>query len=100
MDEFSTIRNYLLENMVWMISDSSGIPPSLAAPAGFEVIPYGQYNGPYFYYKGRTSRKLRKELDRLWKQSPQKNLPFCYGYPDSTRKGHHLMVTRPKKASP
>lgn len=99
MDEFSTIRNYLLEHMVWMISDSSGIPPSLSAAAGFEVIPYGQYNGPYFYYKGRTSRKFRKELERLWKRSSQKNLPFCYGYPDSTRKGHHLMVTRPRQSS-
>ena len=30
--EFSLIRNYLLKNMVWMISDSTGIPTDHAAP--------------------------------------------------------------------
>ncbi len=36
---FATIRNYLLENMDFMVSDSTGIPPRFAREAGFEVVP-------------------------------------------------------------
>jgi hypothetical protein len=93
MDEFSTIRNYLLGHVDWMISDSSGIPPEYAKPAGFEQTAYGDYAGPYFYYTGRTAPRLRKQFAALWAR-PARKLPFRYGYPDSTRKGNHLMITR------
>ncbi len=94
MDEFSTIRDYLLGHMTWMISDSSGIPPRYARAAGFEQIPYGDYAGPYFYYRGRTSHDIGKQFLELWESSPKRKLPFRYGYPDVTKKGKHLMVTR------
>src|SRR6185295_1120664 len=45
--EFGTIRRYLLSHMTWMISDSTGIPPDMAAAAGFEQIPYGRFEGPF-----------------------------------------------------
>ncbi|HUH04233.1 MAG TPA: hypothetical protein VML75_19680 [Kofleriaceae bacterium] len=93
MDEFSTIRSYLLGHVEWMISDSSGIPPEYAGPAGFEQTAYGDYAGPYFYYTGRTVARIRKQFDKLWAK-PARALPFRYGYPDSTRKGNHLMITR------
>ena len=99
-EEFSTIRDYLLGHMVWMISDSSGIPPSMSSAAGFEVSAYGEYTGPYFYYRGRTSRRIRKEFVELWKNSQKRKLRFRYGYPDSTKKGNHLMVTRRQKPAP
>ena len=38
---FSSIRQYLLDNMDFMVSDSTGIPPRFAREAGFEVIPFG-----------------------------------------------------------
>lgn len=93
MDEFSTIRDYLLGHVVWMASDSSGIPPHFARAAGFEQRAYGDYAGPYFYYSGRTVKTIRDDFAALWKK-PAGALPFRYGYPDSTRKGNHLLITR------
>ena len=43
-DQFSTIRNYLLDNMVFMVSDSTGIPPRFATKAGFVQETYGKFN--------------------------------------------------------
>ncbi len=98
MNDFSTIRDYLLANMVWMISDSSGIPPAMARAAGFEQITYGSFTGPYFYYSRRTSKQISKAFIKLWQEdNPARKLPFRYGYPDSTKKGNHLMITRPAR---
>ncbi|HSD90001.1 MAG TPA: hypothetical protein VLB44_20865 [Kofleriaceae bacterium] len=91
-DDFSTIRNYLLANVAWMISDSSGIPPRYAAPAGYELIPYGDFTGPYFT---QDPINARAELIKLWKEQPHQDLPFRFGYPDKD-KHNHLMVMRPK----
>jgi hypothetical protein len=86
---FSHIRAYLLDHAVWMLSDSTGIPPSLARAAGFEQESYGIFHGPmlaqYSHY--------RRELQALWRAGPRRMLPFYFGYPD--RDGHgHMMVTR------
>ena len=93
-DDFTNIRNYLLKNMAWMISDASGIPPSYAGPAGFEQITYGAFTGPYFII---DSKNTRAEFVKLWKTNPKKPLPFRFGYPDAD-KNNHLMITRPKRA--
>ncbi|MBA3541645.1 MAG: hypothetical protein H0T79_18670 [Deltaproteobacteria bacterium] len=91
-DDFSKIRNYLLQNVAWMISDASGIPPSYAEPAGFEQITYGEFTGPYFII---DSKNTRREFVKLWKNQPKRALPFRFGYPDDA-KHNHLMITRPK----
>jgi hypothetical protein len=96
MDEFSRIRDYLLGHMAWMVSDSSGIPPAAARAAGFEQITYGDYTGPYFSYGDKSVAAARAQFLRLWqKENPRRKLPFRYGYPDATKKGNHLLVTRP-----
>ena len=85
---FSQIRDYLLGHMVWMISDSTGIPPEDATAAGFEQIPYGQFEGPFL----KAGQKPSEAFQRLWADSPEA-LPFRFGYPDSA--GHsHLLITR------
>ncbi len=91
-DEFSMIRNYLLENMVWMISDTSGIAPADAQAAGFEQIPYGVYVGPYSA-RAEAKHSIRRAFIALWKKSADPKLPFRYGYPDA-EDHNHLMVTR------
>jgi hypothetical protein len=94
-DDFGKIRDYLLRNMVWMISDASGIPPSYADPAGFEQITYGVFNGPYFLQDGKNTRA---EFVKLWKTQPARPLAFRFGYPDQD-KNNHLMITRPKSVA-
>ena len=94
-DDFSQIRDYLLQHLVWMISDASGIPPSFARPAGFEQITYGDFAGPYFVIDDKNTRA---EFVKLWKEQPHRDLPFRFGYPDS-EKHNHLMITRPRPSA-
>jgi hypothetical protein len=91
-DDFGQVRDYLLKNIAWMISDASGIPPSYADPAGFEQVTYGDFAGPYFVIDNKNTRA---EFVKMWKQQPHRDLPFRFGYPDSD-KHNHMMITRPK----
>ncbi|HEY1815338.1 MAG TPA: hypothetical protein VGG74_23480 [Kofleriaceae bacterium] len=91
-DDFTQIRDYLLKNIAWMISDASGIPPSYADPAGYEQVTYGDFTGPYFVIDPKNTRA---EFVKLWKNQPHRELPFRFGYPDNANH-NHLMITRPK----
>jgi hypothetical protein len=92
-DDFSNIRNYLLENIVWMITDASGLPPSFASKAGLQQTTYGTFEAPYF---DKDSKEVKREFVKLWKEQPKRELPFRFGYPD-LRKNNHMMVTERKK---
>ncbi len=92
-ENFSIFRNYLLKNMEWMVSDSTGIPPHFATPAGFVQDAFGQFDGPL-----RDMHPGRVEIDefrRLFAAQPKRALPFRYGYPDAAKHAH-LVVTRRK----
>jgi hypothetical protein len=89
--EFSHIRNYLLANMEWMVSDSTGVPPKYAEEAGFEQETWGKYHGSFLKI-GHTYGPAQR---KMWLNNPQQKLGFWFGYPDKNRNGH-LMVTRPK----
>jgi hypothetical protein len=91
-DDFTQIRDYLLEHLAWMVSDASGIPPSYAGPAGFEQVTYGEFTGPYFI---QDEKNTRAEFVKLWRTQPHRALGFRFGYPDA-EKHNHLMVTRPR----
>jgi hypothetical protein len=86
---FSRVRSYLLENMVFMLSDSTGVPPRFAKKAGFVQETYGHFAGPFL----DANAELGAEFAALWKEQPQRELPFRYGYPDS-QKQYHLLVTK------
>ena len=86
--EFAQIRNYLLRNMVWMISDSTGIPTDDAVANGFEQIPYGRFDGPFLGGGIRPAEVFRK----LWAEKAQP-LAFRFGYPDAGNHDH-LLITR------
>jgi hypothetical protein len=45
-DHFSTIRGWLVDHTDWMASDSTGLPPRIAGPAGFTQDTYGVFDGP------------------------------------------------------
>jgi hypothetical protein len=93
-NEFSTIRNYLLKNMAWMISDSTGIPPRFLKDTGFVQDTYGTFEGPSSF--GTTDKRDGEDMKKLFKANPHSDLPFrYYGYPDQNHHGH-VIVTRPK----
>jgi len=89
---FSRIRNYLLANMVFMISDSTGIPPEYARQAGFVEETYGSFQGA-MCFDDCPSDKYSDQFKELWSGQPQRKLDFRYGYVDSKR-ANNLMVTR------
>jgi hypothetical protein len=86
---FSRIRSYLLENMAFMLSDSTGIPPQYAEPAHFTQETYGSFAGPFL----DANTKDGDDFRQLWKSQPFRPLPFRWGYLDSERRPH-LVVTR------
>ncbi|HEU0032239.1 MAG TPA: hypothetical protein VFQ53_16505 [Kofleriaceae bacterium] len=90
---FSTIRSYMLEHLAWMLSDSTGIPPTYAEPAGMVQETYGTYTGAFL--EGSRETRQDDSFVALWKRQPRRRLPFRFGYLDATGNAH-LVVTRRK----
>jgi hypothetical protein len=89
---FKTVRDYLLAHADWMISDATGIPPSIAKPAGFEQETWGRFTGAAL----KVSRATDEDFVRLWSERPVRPLPFTFGYQDKDD-NDHMMVTRRAK---
>jgi hypothetical protein len=96
MDSFSEIRDYLLANMTWMASDSTGIPPRFAKKAGFTQITYGTFAGAFLE---EADPSTGEAMAKLWSTQPHRKLAFRYGYPDSAQ-NLHLMITQPAERKP
>jgi hypothetical protein len=89
-EHFRLIRGWLVDHTDWMASDSTGLPPRIAGPAGFTQDAYGTFDGPSPF--GSPDRADSDDVKRLFASQPVRDLPFRYGYPDSH--GHaHLIVT-------
>lgn len=92
---FTVVRDYLLGHMTFMISDSTGVAPSDAARAGFEMETWGKFSGPFLLARKSVADEYRK----LWAEQPARDLPFRYGYPDASGQ-NHLVITRPRAKPP
>jgi hypothetical protein len=89
-EHFSLVRAWLTAHVAWMASDSTGLPPRLAAARGFSQEGYGIYEGRPW---GMTEGEDGAALLRLFASKPQHDLGFHYGYPD--KNGHaYLILTR------
>jgi hypothetical protein len=93
---FSRIRRYLLANMEFMISDSTGIPPQHASAAGFVQESYGSFDGPFL----EANMKDGEDFCALWAGQPKRELKFRYGYVDVLRQNHLLVTKRPASVTP
>ncbi len=94
-DAFSIIRNYLATHTDFMISDSTGFPPSYAKKMGFVQDTYGSYT--YSEPFGLVDNKNMEDLRKLFLANPHTDVPFRYGYPDDDHKGGHhghILVSR------
>ena len=96
LDGFSEIRDLLLGNMVWMASDSTGVPPRFARKAGFVQVTYGTFTAPFLEEADKTTGEA---MAKLWASQPHRKLPFRYGYPDANQ-NLHLMITQPAEPKP
>ncbi len=93
--DFSLIRNYLLDHLAWMLSDSTGIPPAYARPAAMVQETYGAYAGAFL--EGAQEGKHDEAFIELWKTQKRRRLGFRFGYVDRDKQAH-LVVTRPRAA--
>ena len=88
---FSAIRSYLTGHAVFMVSDSTGIPPLYARRAHLRQITYGRFTGAYL-----TASEIHgKAFTDLWAAQPYRHLSFRFGYPDAAG-NFHLLITRRK----
>jgi len=96
---FSLIRNYLLANMDFMISDGTGIPPEFARKAGFIQETYGSFQGA-MCFDDCPKDEYNDQFKDLWASQPRRDLGFRYGYLDSKSSYHLLVTRRPSVATP
>ncbi len=90
-EHFTLIRGWLVDHTDWMVSDSTGLPPRVAGPAGFTQDTFGTFDGPSPF--GDPDHADADDVRKLFAGQPTRDLAFRYGYPDSH--GHaHLIVTR------
>jgi hypothetical protein len=91
--DFSLVRGYILDHLAWMLSDSTGVPPSIAKKAGMIQETYGLYDGAFL--EGDQGNVFDLQFVDLWKNQRKRYLPFRFGYVDMNKQAH-LLVTRPK----
>jgi hypothetical protein len=91
--DFSVIRGYMLDHLKWMLSDSTGIPPTYARPAGMVQETYGHYEGAFL--ESAQDNRHDDAFVALWHAQKTRRLPFRFGYVDKDKQAH-LVVTRPK----
>jgi hypothetical protein len=91
--DFSRIRDYMLDHLAWMLSDSTGIPPNYARPANMVQETYGSYHGAFL--EGARGSRADEQFVSLWRTQPQRKLGFRFGYVDAGGSGH-LVVTKPR----
>lgn len=95
--DFSRVRGYLLDHLAWMLSDSTGIPPAYAKPAGMIQETYGKFDGAFL--EGAQTNKANEAFVELWATQKKRALPFRFGYVDMNKQAH-LVVTRPRPKRP
>lgn len=88
---FNTIRDWLMNHTDWMISDTTGVPPRIAAKYGFEQNYYGIYEFAEPF--GTVNNKDMNEFHEKFKGNAPIN--FRYGYPDNKSHGHIVVTHKP-----
>ncbi len=95
--DFSAFRDYLIANVDWMVSDTTGIPPSYGMPAGFEYETWGDWKSSNM---AAGNGAVRSTWQALYQQNPGKPLSFKFGYPNGAGEGHLVITKRTGKAQP
>lgn len=93
-DGFNTMRKYITDNVVWMVSDSTGLPPKYGTPAGFEYETWGRYEESNMKAGGAVTPAWKA----MYKAQPRRELKFRFGYPDKRLRGHLIIMRKAPKA--
>ena len=89
-NDFSSMRKYLVANVQWMVSDSTGLGPKYGKPAGFVYETYGKFDA--------TNMPAGDSMTPFWKTEykaqPARELKFRFGYPDRKNSNHLIIMRR------
>jgi hypothetical protein len=92
--DFSLIRNYLMANVEWMVSDTTGVPPSYGQPGGFEYETWGDWQSANM---NAGNGAVRATWKALFAASPKRKLDFRFGYPNGAGDHHMVFMKRAAK---
>lgn len=90
-DSFSIMRDYLIKNVQWMVSDATGVAPKWGKASGFEYETYGGFKNPHIPAGTGIAQDWRKEFEGQEKRT----LGFRFGYYDKSNT-NHLIIMRKK----
>jgi hypothetical protein len=86
---FSIVRDYLVSHAVYMVSDSTGVPPRFWKKAGCALETFGSFEKSFL----PASSTYEAEFHTAFEHA--KRVPMRFGYPDaSPEKRSHLVVVR------
>jgi hypothetical protein len=86
---FAVIRDWLVAHAVFMISDSTGVPPRYWKKAGCSVETFGSFQKSFLGTWEGFQQELRDEF------AAARRLPMRFGYPDgSPEKRSHCLVVK------
>jgi len=87
---FTTVRNFLLQNSVSVLEDDSGIPARFFTPDRWTLRFFGTYSGPIALFKNYYQPDLRQ----LYEASSPKRLTFGFGYRWNNRASTLILAVR------
>ncbi|MDB4961176.1 MAG: hypothetical protein JWP01_1175 [Myxococcales bacterium] len=93
-DTFSSMRKYIVANVVWMVSDTTGLPPKTGTAAGFEYETHGEFERPNM----KAGTEVAPQWRALYAEQPKRPLGFRFGYPDRKFRGHLIIMRKAKQA--
>ena len=97
LGSFHKIRAYLLANVDWMVSDTTGIAPQWGTRAGFEYEAWGKFEN----HSMGTAAGVVPSWRALFKSQRARPLGFRFGYAGTDATGafshKHLIIMRKPK---
>ncbi len=90
-NDFTTMRKYLIDNVQWMASDSTGIGPKYGKPAGFVYETFGKFEATNMPAGNSITPSWKAE----YKAQPARELKFRFGYPDRKNSNHLILMRKP-----
>jgi len=92
-DDFSKMRQYVIDHVDWMVSDSTGLPPKYGEPAGFTY----ETHGAFLTSNMAAGSSVAPVYKKMFAEQPKRPLDFRFGYPDGTHHSGHLIVMNKAK---
>ncbi|MEP6859800.1 MAG: hypothetical protein ABJE66_04215 [Deltaproteobacteria bacterium] len=87
-DDFSKMRQYVIDHVDWMVSDSTGLPPKYGEPAGFTY----ETHGAFVTSNMAAGSSVAPVYKKMFAEQPKRPLEFRFGYPDGTHHSGHLII--------